>query len=282
MASPASVFIVGCPRSGTSVFFKTLAVHPEFAWTTNLTRRFGKHLGLVRLAERLGARHRPVEAGALWRQFRRRGRRELMAEELTEADRIGLERLVDDHRRHFGRPMFLSKWPGHSLRVSWLAAGLPQARFIHVVRDGRAVANSILRECRKAGTRWSYMGRDLWPELESMEWPEYSGALWSRVTLICAAALERLPPERVHTVRYEDLVARPHDTLDDVAAFCGIRFGPEERAAFPTLDDRNTRWLTEMTSDEQAAMLRGAADGLVALGYASRAELERATAAPHG
>ncbi|RKY16722.1 MAG: hypothetical protein DRQ55_17420 [Planctomycetota bacterium] len=268
MAAPSAVFIVGCPRSGTSIFFKTLAGHPDFAFTTNLTRRFAPRYGLVRVAERFGAQHRPVEAGRLWRRFRPRGRRELRADELTEQDRRDLSRLVQDHRRHFGRPIFLSKWPGHSLRIPWTAAGLPDARFIHVVRDGRAVANSILRECKKAGRHWSYMGKEAWPELEAMGWPEYSGALWSRVSTTCAAALERLPPERVHSLRYEDFVADPRRSLDAVAAFCGIEFSEQQHASIPTLHDRNLRWRDEMTPDEQRAMLLGAADGLTAWGYA--------------
>jgi hypothetical protein len=270
MAQPSSVFIVGCPRSGTSVLFKTLAAHPKFAFTTNLTRRFAPRFGLIRIAERLGVRHRPVEAGALWRRFRPRGRRELLASELTEQDREGLTRLVDDHRRHFDRPIFLSKWPGHSLRIDWTAAGLPDARFIHMVRDGRAVANSILRECKKAGYHWSYMGREIWPELESMGWPEYSGALWSRITLTCAAALERVAPERVHTVRYEDFMGDAQGILDGIATFCGIEFGAVHRAAAPVLVDRNARWRSEMTPAEQAAMMAGASQGLIELGYADQ------------
>ena len=68
--SPApSVFIVGSPRGGTSVFFKTLARHPDFAFTTNLTRRFRANFILVRIAEILGGKHRPVEAGELWKSF---------------------------------------------------------------------------------------------------------------------------------------------------------------------------------------------------------------------
>lgn len=267
MTHAPSVFIVGCPRSGTSVFYKTLAAHPSFACTTNLTRRFGAQSPFVRLAELFGAKHRPAEAGRLWRRFRQRGVRELTRDDLTDDDRRGLHRLVDGHVRHFGRQVFLSKWPGHSLRIGWTAAGLPDAKFIHCIRDGRAVANSVLRECKKAGYRWSYMGREIWPELGDMDWAAYAGALWSRVTLTARAALERVDPGRVLEVRYRDFVAAPLETMAGVAEFCEIPWGAGLHGTVPRLDDRNRRWKDEMSADEQQHMLEQVRPAMETLEY---------------
>lgn len=264
---PPSVFIVGSPRSGTSVFYKTLCEHPAFAFTTNLTRRFKGRMGLVRVAELFGAKHRAVEAGALWKAFWPTGERDSDESALTDHHRVMLERMVRSHVEHFRRPVFLNKKPGNALRVRWLAAGLPNAKFVQCVRDGRAVANSILRECKKADKRWSYLGRELWPELGEMDYAAFSGGIWSRLSVLGDQALATLPPERVHTVRYEDFIADPLGVLADIAAFCEIEWGPRFHDIVPRLDDRNSKWKTAMTPEEQAAMLREARPGLEHFGY---------------
>lgn len=271
MSAPRAVFILGCPRSGTSVFFRALAGHPGLCTTTNVTRRFRARFALVRAAELLGARHRPVEADRFWRAFRSHDRREFTADDLTADQRAALERLVASHCRHFRRPLFVSKWPGHSMRVGWTAAALPQARFIHCVRDGRDVAASILRECRKSGQAWSYMGRELWPELGAMEWAAYAGALWSRVTRTCAASLAALEPSRCLTLRYERFMARHLDALAEVADFCGLPFGAEHHGMALGLDARSGSWRRDLDEREQALMLEQAGGLLAELGYVDRA-----------
>jgi hypothetical protein len=220
------------------------------------------------VAELLGGSHRPVEAGALWKAFWPSGAVERTEADLTEHQRHMLRRMVVGHTRHFGKPIFLNKKPGNVLKIRWLAAGLPNALFIHCLRDGRAVANSILRECKKADIRWSYLGREQWPELADMDYASYSGALWSRLALTGAAAVAHVEPGRVHTVRYEDFISDPLGTLAQTAAFCGIGWGPQHHGMVPRLDDRNDKWRTEMTPEEQECMLREARPGLEQLGYA--------------
>jgi len=266
---PTSVFIVGVPRSGTSVFFKTLAAHPDFACTTNLTRRFRANFFLVRIAELLGRRHRPVEAGALWRSLSPWATTQRGAGDLTERQRRLLEQLVRGHTRHFGRPVFLNKQPGLAMAIPWLAAGLPTARFIHVLRDGRAVAHSILAQCRRRGeTHWAYMGRKLWPELGEMDSVAYGGAIWSRLSMLADRTLGELPQQRALTVRYEDFVREPERVLDATAGFCGVRWEQQHAALVPRLEDRNRRWMEQMTPEEQERMIAQAKPGLEHFGYA--------------
>lgn len=261
-----ALFVLGCPRSGTSIVFKTLAAHPDVCTTTNLTRRFGARFPLVRLAERLGARHRPVEAGPLWKAIWPPGTRERMADEVTGEQREALQRLVTGHREHFGRPLFVGKRPGLTLRLRWLAAALPEARFLHVVRDGRAVANSVLRECKAANRHWSYVGRELWPDLGALDFASYSGALWSRIALTADRAAAELDG-RVHTLRYEDFVRRPREALRQVAAFAGLSWTDAHDALLPELRDRNDKWRRELDETEQRLVLSHAEPGLRHFGY---------------
>ena len=265
---PPSVFILGSPRSGTSILFKTLANHPSFACTTNLTRRFRANFTLVRIAELFGGKHRPVEAGELWNSFWPDGRKVRDEKDLTEYHRRMLEKIVWGHVRHFRRQVFLAKRPGISMRIRWLAAGLPNAKFVHVLRDGRAVANSILAKGRERGIpRWAYIGKDMWPDLAEMEPVAYCGAIWARTAMLTDRTLSTLEPERVLTLRYEDFVRRPLRIVGETAAFCGVPWGEDFEGIVQHLEDRNYKWKEQMSPEEQERMIEQARPGLDYFGY---------------
>lgn len=250
------------------MFFKTLAQHPEFACTTNLTRRFRANFTLVRIAEVFGGKHRPVEAGELWNSFWPTGQKVRDEKDLTEYHRRMLEKIVRGHVRHFRRQVFLAKRPGIVMRIRWLAAGLPNAKFVHVLRDGRAVANSILMKGRERGvTRWSYIGKDMWPELAEMDSASFSGAIWARSAMLAHRTLGTLEPERVLTVRYEDLIIEPLRIMKETAAFCRVSWGREHEGIVPHLEDRNYKWKEQMSPEEQERMIEQARPGLDLFGY---------------
>lgn len=90
-----------------------------------------------------------------------------------------------------------------------LAEAFPEARFIHLVRDGRAVFNSV----------------------KNLSWgprTPYVAAAWWASQVAPGLALEQaLGPDRVMRVRYEDLVLETENTLRALCAFAGIAFTPE-------------------------------------------------------
>jgi hypothetical protein len=93
----------------------------------------------------------------------------------------------------------------HFDRLLWL---WPDARFIHLVRDGRDVALSTLPTGR-AGTVWR--GIRWWVEAEH---------LWERME-------HKLPIERQLTVHYEKLTSEPERELRRICQFLGVAFSPE-------------------------------------------------------
>ena len=81
----------------------------------------------------------------------------------------------------------------------------PDARFIHLMRDARDVADSVVR-MGWAGNHWTALDR--WIEAER---------LWESMK-------QRLSADRRISVRYEDLVANPIAALTRVCEFIGVRF----------------------------------------------------------
>jgi hypothetical protein len=171
---------------------------------------------------------------------------------------------------HAGKPRYCDKTPGYVLHLDTLDSLFLEARFVHLVRDGRDVALS-LREIDEWGPS-KVAGA-------AKYWVEHVQAGRDRAA--------RLGRERYLEVRYEDLVAEPETTLRSVCAFMDLPFDPcmlsyyeradEVMAAIalpqhherirkpPTRDLRS--WRTEMAPDDVATFEAIAGPLLHELGY---------------
>jgi hypothetical protein len=89
----------------------------------------------------------------------------------------------------------------------------PRGRFVHLVRDGRDVATSIVEQ-GWAGNHFT--GARQWRDTEE-EWERTSA---------------RIPPDRRIDVRFEDLVTDPRDTLARICAFVALPYS-EEMMSYP-------------------------------------------------
>jgi hypothetical protein len=96
----------------------------------------------------------------------------------------------------------LEKTPANAVRIPFIDALYPDARFVHVLRDGRHTTASL-------------MARKVSLPFATRQW---LGA--HRTALPDLAALS---PERVALVRYEALVAAPEEVLQDLWERCGLR-----------------------------------------------------------
>ena len=105
----------------------------------------------------------------------------------------------------FGKPRWGEKTPANLERLRAIAHILPEAHFIHIIRDGRDVALS-LREM------WFAPGRDL----------TTLARYWRDRILQARREAER--NLRYLEIRYEDLIANPERTLRDVCAFVDLSF----------------------------------------------------------
>lgn len=96
--------------------------------------------------------------------------------------------------------------PGNVRHMQALADACPEARFVHIVRDGRAVANSLLK------VAWG-------PNSISS-----AAHFWSQRVAMGMALRDCLPPNRWARIRYEDLLARPEEELRRVCATLELPF----------------------------------------------------------
>lgn len=207
------VFVVGAARSGTKLLRDLTNRHPEVhipevetelvPW---LARRYGEALDLGS-PRRRAAFARDVRESAFGLRCARRGLAVLTEAELAAVDPRSWPAVFEAVcRASEGAPrarVWGDKSPGYTERVALLARLFPAARFVHIVRDPRAVALSVR-------TAW---GKD----------PVRNAEKWVRaVAAVDAAALGG----RLLELRFEDLTADPEPVMRAVAAHLDLDFDP--------------------------------------------------------
>lgn len=190
-SASTTVFVVGAPRSGTSLVQSVLAAHSGLFSIPGET-------GLFSLQNIFDRRH----FGLSWAE-----NRELFAASRDVIDffdrAVGL--LAS---REAGRT-FVEKTPQHVLRLAFLARRFPRARFLHVVRDGR--------DCFA-----SAKGHAGIPQASSAR---RFARYWGRCV---DAALGMSGHPRLLTVRYEDLARDAPGELARAMRFLGLEPEPEQ------------------------------------------------------
>jgi hypothetical protein len=216
--APGPIFVVGAPRSGTSLLRQLLNRHPAIALC-------GESYFFYYVFERRAAfgdppdpavRARIVERYLATRQVAQLGLdREALAAALTR-DGDSYPALFLALLRHYaaahGKRRCGEKTPGHALHAEALLSMYPTARLLHIVRDPRDVVESLSR------MPWAPQS----PLANARAWRRHVGAAGR-----CAA------DPRYRLVRYEDLVQDPGAALAALCAFLGEPFDGEMLEAGP-------------------------------------------------
>lgn len=258
-------YVYGTAHSGTTILYRLLALHPEFAWFSQYSHRDGAVPGrrvipMAHVADRVlrfsrthdwHKRKRPISSRLVPRPGEAHGilLYVVAAPTLDEAA-SRMRRLVDEECRRWDRTAFLAKPLPMIGHLDVLQAAHPQARMIHIVRDGRAVAASIKAKFMRSGE-------------SSREGADLAAARWLEV--LDEVERLRLP---VLTLRYEDLCADVHGCLRSVLEHAGLNANAFPFADIPTtLRATNERRLQELGPSELDAVQSAQAPALRRLGY---------------
>ena len=168
----------------------------------------------------------------------------------------------------------LTGWP----RAGFIRAAFPETRFVHVIRDGRAVANSWLQ----MGWWRGYQGPEAWhlgplsPEAAAA-WEEsgrsfavLAGLGWKLLIEAFEQARAEVPSDQWMEVRYEDVVAEPSRHLREIADFIGLaRSDDFERDldAYPFEPGRVQGFRRDLDASSLALLERTIGSTLQAYGY---------------
>ena len=266
------VFVVGKGRSGTTLVRAMLTAHPDmaippethFIVPLSMDDAVVDHpagIDVDAFVDRLERHHgfpgMGLEAPRIRTELAQRG-------PLGYADAI--RTLFEIYARSQGKSRYGDKTPGHVLHIPVLSSLFEEARFIHVIRDGRNVMLSNF------DTAFGPAGIA-------------EGALvWRRLVTEGRRTGRALGPERYCEVRYEDLLDDPETVIRRLAAFSSLDYHEDMLRYFDSgstivgsadhhrnLDLPPTKglrdWSSEMPAHQLAVFERLAGDQLEAFGY---------------
>lgn len=230
------VFIIGSPRSGTSIFNKMIAECEDVA---NFS-----------------------EAIYIWSP----------GDKDPECDHVkGASDATDEEARRikgaFGfyqfsrrKRIFVNKCPRSSVRLPFIEAIFPEAKYIHVYRDGRAVVSSILDLIEREPFRQSiplgaFCKPADWRELVKMEPLVRHACQWRDIMQTIREDSGAIDKKQWLDVSYEEFCRKPGETMSSVFEFMGARPGKEQIRNIENMPQKNDQKWRQRFSDEEIASM---------------------------
>ena len=275
------LFIVGCPRSGTTLLRRIIDANRQIAITREthwIAKRFEKRQGVTpdglvtpELLSWLLSDEKFTRMGI--------GQDELeglVAGEEPVSYSTFVTGVFDLYGKGQGKRLVGDKTPGYVRRIPTLHALWPEAKFVHIIRDGRDVSLSATSWSRayKLARLCSTWAED--PITTAAVWWEWHVRLGREDG-------GSLAPELYHELRYEELVSRPAKTCETLCDFLGIpydeamlKFHEGRENADPNLDAKKgwwpltpglRKWSQQMPAEDLERCEAAAGDLLEELGY---------------
>ncbi|CAN5292999.1 sulfotransferase [soil metagenome] len=282
------IFLVGTPRSGTSLISQIIGSHPGiavpfesyfYAHFASWLQLYGD-LGIRRNRERLV---RDILQTNVLQQWVPRVDAQDALEHIDSGGRYDFGGVIAGIMASWcsgqGKRRWGEKTPAHLFCADRILEDFPHAQFVHILRDGRDVAVS-------------------WKKVAFGPKHVYAAARrWVEVLEATAALQERLGPAQFFELRYEDLLRDPEQTVGAVCDFLGEEYTPDmlafyrSRHGYPT-DARNDanlarpimagnaeKWRQTLSSRELEIFEAVAGEELKLHGYELACEHPRVSAA---
>lgn len=282
MTEPAPIIIIGAARSGTK-FLRDV------------------------LASGSGAACVPYDVNYVWR-YRVGWERDdvLDPSELTDARRAFIRESLSRIARQRSGQRIVEKTVANTLRVPFVNAVYPDAVFVHLIRDGRDVTESAMRQWsaapgwsgiarkareiplrnldyvawyafntlaglfsgRKGGRVWGPRYPGIQQDVESLSLVEVCARQWNASVTSSLRDLAGIPAVRVREIRYEDLVGGP-EALDSLIEWLGLPDKDQILSAWRSrrAPPEQCMW-TRLPEEERSRMLAITGPTLARLGYA--------------
>jgi len=196
-ADPSPIFIVGLPRSGSTLLEQILASHSQVEGTMELA-------DIPRIAQELQGREPDGETA----------RYPQVLAELKPEDyrRLGEKYLRDTRVYRHGKPHFIDKMPNNFRHLGLIHLMLPSARIIDARREAMACCFGNFKQLFASGQEFTYSLEDL--------------GRYYRSYLALMAHWDAALPGLVLRVQYEDVVSDLEGSVRRILEHCELAFEP--------------------------------------------------------
>ncbi len=258
------IVIGGCGRSGTTLLRVIVDSHPRICCGPESEAFLAGAIHLTRLKDRY--------------KLDRQVLRDAYVTSRSRAEFI--DWLAEVCRAATGKPRWAEKTPRNILNLDFIFSKFPQAKFVHVLRDGRDVACSLRTHPRHRVKNGKLVPVNTWKPMKLcvQRW---------RDSLLCAK--RRWSNPRFYTVRYEELVTDPRETVSKLMKFLeepwnerllahteaasiyrdATTFAQTPEANKPIETSSIGRWRRDMSDDDKRIFKEIAGELLIECGYAA-------------
>ena len=193
--APDPIFVVGLPRSGSTLVEQILASHSQVEGTAELT-------DIIQISRALAQKSRQQPAGRY---------PEILADLPPGRFReLGESYLQTTRIQRSDTPFFIDKMPNNFLHIGLIHLILPNAKIIDARRHPMACCFSGYKQLFARGQTFTYGLEDI--------------GRYYRDYVILMDHWDRVLPGRVHRVQYEDMVADTEQQIRSLLAYCGLEF----------------------------------------------------------
>lgn len=262
------IFIVGLPRSGTTLIYNLLCAHEQAAFVTNSMNSFPEapctiewmrkkfHWNIK--GERFLADSIDVDFGSpsepltFWGRWMGRDVDSLYWAEQSKQD-LGQERvdtIYNDIRKILftfgsGHNRFVLKYPVMQTELRVLQELFPDAKFIHILRDSRPAANSLIKLFRLSNNQLKKIkhpniqyiipyprvrGLKSYVEQYGPESVECTARVWQEAVELVQETAKDL--KHYYEFKYEDLLQNPRQELEKIFNFCELSWPQQANENF--------------------------------------------------
>ncbi len=226
------LFIVSTPRAGSTLLFETLSQFPNLWTIGEESHETIEGIAELHPAARNFASNRLTEADAS-PQIAHRLRKRFAAQLEDRQKRIYLD-LPLEERPSMVR--FLEKTPKNALRIPFLKALFPDARFIYLYREPKSNISSMLEGWRMRRfiaydplpswpyRTWCFLLIPGWQSLHTRPLVEIVAHQWQVTNRYILDDLQALPHSDWCLVDYADLIDKPKEVMHKIAQFADLQW----------------------------------------------------------
>lgn len=287
------LFIIGSGRCGSSLIHELVARHRDAAFVSNiednlrflnLKGRYNNALlrsPIGRFTKKGRLRFAPSEAYNIVAEqitpLYKLSTRNLELGDISKSIRQRFERFFGERLEAQRQTHFVHKYTGWA-RARFFKDIFPKARFVHVVRDGRAVANSFVQMPWWSGSgdpdNWRFgplnsSDERIW-RASNQSAIVLAGLAWKIYVESIEADFHDLPDDDFITLRYEDFLDDPAGGIRKISKFADLTWDDDivrQMKKSPIRPGRSAAFRDNLSESQQLNLFDAIGDKLLAFGY---------------